>query len=146
MGGIDYQLNLRGVMEHPIELEVPNKLVYSGHFYGFSWGPSVIWSLMSEEWFREKLFNDQVYVRGLGVPFLVGEFGNNSRDDSWRYFLRYLREFDLDWTYWCLDGYKCDKQEEETYGVWDFHFLNPRNPQLLEDMKKAARPLKGIDI
>jgi hypothetical protein len=51
VGGINYQLDLTGVMDHPIRLDIPNKLVYSGHFYGFSWGP-VLWAMMSEEWFR----------------------------------------------------------------------------------------------
>jgi hypothetical protein len=31
-----------------------------------------MWSVMSEDWFREKIFNEQLFVRGLGVPFLVG--------------------------------------------------------------------------
>lgn len=77
VGGIDYQLDLTGAHQFPVKLKVPNKLIYSGHFYGFSWGPGVIWNIMSEDWFREKIFNDQIFVRGLGVPFLVGEFGNN---------------------------------------------------------------------
>jgi len=52
VGGINYQLDLTGVHQHPIRLNIPNKLVYTGHFYGFSWGPDMIWSIMSEEWFR----------------------------------------------------------------------------------------------
>lgn len=47
VGGIDYQLDLTGVHQFPIKLKVPNKLIYSGHFYGFSWGPGVIWNIMS---------------------------------------------------------------------------------------------------
>lgn len=74
------------------------------------------------------------------MPFLVGEFGNNERDPSWKYFIRLLRELDLDWTYWCLDGYKCDDQQDETFGVWDYHFREPRHPDLLQDLKSVARP------
>jgi hypothetical protein len=88
------------------------------------------------------MFNDQLYVRALGVPFIIGEFGNNTQDDSWRYLIRYVRELDLDWAYWCLDGYKCDKVEEETYGVWDFEFRQSRNPKLLADLKKIGRPVR----
>jgi hypothetical protein len=37
VGGIDYQLDFSKVIDHPIKLHIPNKLVYTGHFYGFSW-------------------------------------------------------------------------------------------------------------
>ena len=47
-----------------------------------------------------------------GVPFLLGEFGNNERDPYWTYLMNYMKELDIDWTYWCLDGYKCDNQED----------------------------------
>lgn len=36
--------------------------------------------------------------------------------------MKLLQDLDLDWTYWCLDGYKCDDQQDETYGVWDYNF------------------------
>lgn len=112
VGGLTYQLDLTGVFQHPVKLNIPNKLIYSGHFYSFSWGPDVIWNIMSEEWFREKIFNEQLYVRALdqGIPFLLGQFGNNSRDPGWIYLIKLLKQQDIDWTYWCLDGYKCDDQ------------------------------------
>jgi endoglucanase len=37
VGGLNYQLDLSRIKEYPIQLKVPNKLVYTGHFYGFSW-------------------------------------------------------------------------------------------------------------
>ena len=37
VGGIDYQLDFTNVKNAPCRLNVPNKLVYTGHFYGFSW-------------------------------------------------------------------------------------------------------------
>ena len=77
------------------------------------------------------------------MPFLLGEFGSNQRDKPWQYLMRILRELDLDWTYWCLDGYKCDEQEDETYGVWDYDFKTARHPELLEDLKKAGRPQRA---
>lgn len=60
--------------------------------------------------------------------------------------MRILRELDLDWTYWCLDGYKCDEQEDETYGVWDYDFKQARHPDLLADLKKIAKPQRGIQL
>ena len=51
-----------------------------------------------------------------------------------------MKELDLDWTYWCLDGYKCDDQEDETYGVWTKKFSGARHPDMLKDLKEIARP------
>jgi len=30
-------MDLTGVYKHPISLKIPNKLVYTGHIYSFSW-------------------------------------------------------------------------------------------------------------
>ena len=109
VSGLNWQLDLTKVKDSPLYLSVENKLVYTGHFYGFSWlQPNLSgWKLMSYESFRERLFHDQTYVRGLGYPYLLGEFGNNCRDTPWQYLMRYLKETDIDWTYWSLDGFKC---------------------------------------
>ena len=65
--------------QYPIKLKVPNKLVYSGHLYGFSWPAWVVvrWRVSDYQAFYEKAFNDQLFVRNLGVPYILGEFGNN---------------------------------------------------------------------
>lgn len=51
-------------------------------------------------------------MRALGVPYLLGEFGNNNQDIPWRYLMQYLKETDIDWTYWALDGFKCDPEKD----------------------------------
>lgn len=53
--------------------------------------------------------------------------------------MKYLKELDLDWIYWCLDGYKCDNQEDETYGIWDSSFTRIRHPKMLEDLKEIGK-------
>lgn len=62
--------------------------------------------------------------------------------------MRLLKESDIDWTYWCVDGYKCDDQENETYGLLtqDFKFI--RYDWMIEDLKKVAKPKKkgGLKI
>jgi aryl-phospho-beta-D-glucosidase BglC (GH1 family) len=74
VGGLFYQMDLTGVYEHPILLKIPNKLVYSGHIYGFSWPAWVAfgWQINSYGSFWEKVFNEQTYVRNLNVPFIFG--------------------------------------------------------------------------
>lgn len=90
VAGLNYQLDLTGVGKTSIQYSVANKLVYSGHFYGFSW-PIPSWSLVSYEQFKKKMFNSQTFVRGLGYPYFLGEFGSNTRDVPWLYLLQYLR-------------------------------------------------------
>lgn len=49
--------------------------------------------------------------------------------------MRYLKETDLDWAYWCLDGYKCDPDLDETYGLYDMYFKQIRHPWKLRDLQ-----------
>jgi hypothetical protein len=37
VGGLDYQTDLTPVLKFPIKLPVPNKLIYTGHLYHWSW-------------------------------------------------------------------------------------------------------------
>jgi hypothetical protein len=86
-------MDLTGVYNHPIRLRIPNKLVYTGHIYGFSWPEWVVimWKVGSYGSFWERLFNEQTYVRNLNVPFLFGELGNNCQDEYWQYLMQYLK-------------------------------------------------------
>lgn len=111
VAGLSYQLDLTCVQSRAIKYSVPNKLVYSGHLYSFSWPPS--WASFSYEAFKKKLFNSQTFVRGYGYPFMLGEFGNNKRDTLWNYLIRYLKETDIDWVYWPIDGFKCDPDDPD---------------------------------
>jgi hypothetical protein len=54
--------------------------------------------------------------------------------------MKYLEESDIDWTYWCLDGYKCAKQEDETYGILTKDFSTVRYPKMMEQLKNIGRP------
>lgn len=40
--------------------------------------------------------------------------------------MRMLKETDIDWMYWCLDGYKGKEEKNEEYGIlWrDFKTIN----------------------
>lgn len=70
VAGLSYQLDLTGVQTQPLFLSVPNKLVYSGHFYSFSWPPSS--ATFSYESFKKKFFNSQTFVRGYNTPYVIG--------------------------------------------------------------------------
>jgi hypothetical protein len=89
IGGLNYQLDLTCILNSPLALSVPNKLVYTGHFYSFSW-PIPTWKIYSYEQFKKRFFNSQTFVRALGFPYLLGEFGNNQQDTPWNYLMKYL--------------------------------------------------------
>ena len=36
----------------------------------------------------------------------MGEFGENSNNEKWQKLYQHLKDNDLDWAYWPLDGYK----------------------------------------
>ncbi len=54
--------------------------------------------------------------------------------------MKVLRDTDVDWTYWCLDGYKCSDQQDETYGILTKDFKGVRYPSMMEQLKDVGRP------
>lgn len=58
--------------------------------------------------------------------------------------MEYIRQSDIDWTYWALDGFKCDREKDETYGVFTNDFSTARHPEMLEDMIKVGCPKDAL--
>ncbi|MEF2967557.1 cellulase family glycosylhydrolase [Paenibacillus sp. M1] len=103
--------NLTGVRNYPVELDVPNQLVYSPHDYG----PGVA----SQTWFSDPNFPNNMpalwdqtwgYISKEGIaPLIVSEFGGRSVDTvsvegKWQNALvDYIGDNDLYWTYWTLN-------------------------------------------
>lgn len=104
--------NLLGVRQHPIRLNVPNKLVYSPHEYG----PGV-WT---QSWFKDPDYPSNLpkvwdkywgYIVDQGIaPVMVGEFGGRRVDDEsaegkWqRAFLSYMNQKGISYTYWAFNS------------------------------------------
>ena len=101
--------NLMGAKDHPVRLDVPNRLVYSTHEY-----PETV--------YRQPWFGDPTYPRNLPAiwdkywgylskeniaPVLIGEFGTryeSVRDRQWlQAFQSYIRRNKLGWTFWSLN-------------------------------------------
>jgi hypothetical protein len=119
-------------------LPVKNKLVYSGHLYGFSWSAS------NYDDFKARLYKTQTYVTTLGVPYLLGEFGNNQKDNYWNWLIAYLKQTSLDWTYWVIDGFQGDPSHDETYGMFNKDFTTVRHPDLLADLISVGPPATAL--
>ena len=83
-----------------------SKLVYTGHFYTFT----TPYSDLPYFLFKPLMFLMQHFVETPGqafsAPFWMGEFGTNDNSENWQKIVQHLKENDLDWSYWPLDGYK----------------------------------------
>ena len=83
-----------------------SKLVYEGHIYT---DVPLLSDLPYEE-FDLALTALQSFVSEAGheysAPFWMGEFGTGSDSENWRKILRFIKEHDLDWGYWPIDGYE----------------------------------------
>jgi endoglucanase len=120
-----YSTDFTGFAKLPVVLKVPHRLVYSPHAYASPDHP-----FQSYDELR------QVYDQRAGyllhtepaVPLWVGEFGSCQNLDcgqnsQWfRWFVRYLREKDLSWSYWPLNGTQSSGEGRkydtvETYGL-----------------------------
>jgi endoglucanase len=101
--------NLEGVKDHPVQLNVPHRLVYSAHDY-----PA---SLYEQSWFTAANYPQNLpavwdkywgYVKKQGIaPVWVGEFGTKlatEKDKQWyNSLINYLGTgaSGFNWTFWC---------------------------------------------
>jgi endoglucanase len=137
--GVNYALDLTGIASLPVQLSVPNRLVYETHDYSFDYsnlsGYAQLAADLNQAW-GYILAPNQPYT----APVWLGEFGNchtaascitdtTSSDGSgglWFASLRqYLAANDVDWGWWAVNGTETTGSgrtfgSEETYGV-----LNP---------------------
>ena len=101
--------NLMGAKDHPVRLDVPNRLVYSTHEYTETIYP--------QSWFRASNYPANLpavwdkywgyLVKEDIAPVLVGEFGTRyetENDQLWlEAFQKYIRAKQLSWTFWALN-------------------------------------------
>lgn len=71
-------------------------------------------------------------INGPGAaPIWVGEFGTNTADDLWwSHMARYLRQQELDWAYWTLNGEQRANQPE-SFGLLNMDESTVQNPAIL---------------
>lgn len=101
--------NLMGAKDHPVRLNVPDRLVYSVHEY-----PE---SIYPQPWFRDSKYPENLpavwdqywgyLVKENIAPVLIGEFGTRyeaARDQQWlQTFQTYLGQKELNWIFWSLN-------------------------------------------
>ena len=134
--------NLQGVQNSPVNLSVPNHLVYSAHEYGpreyqqWWFNSNTTYSTLYSVWLNHWGFISQNNI----APIWIGEFGttNNSSDiqnntagseGQWfQSLIQYLNsDTFLSWTYWALNG-------EDAYGLLDSNY----NPSPVSPLKQQS--------
>ena len=142
--GLNYASDLTGVAQSPIVLNIPNHVVYSAHNY--AWFHS---GLSSFSQMQQQLNQSWGYIltQSEAAPVWVGEFGTchthvscfqdtaaGSQGFWFTSFLQYLRQSDMDWCYWALNGTEAAGTTrtfgaEETYGVLNTSWNGPAVPE-----------------
>ena len=144
--------NLQGAADHPVRLNVANRLVYSPHDYGpnlfrqpwFNAGTS--YQSLSQVW-----HTNWAYLHASATaPVWVGEFGTGNRSldvsdtkpgSQGQWFssiVRFLSENPaISWTYWALNG-------EDPYGLLNKQYgptpASPAKQQLLQGVQFPLSP------
>lgn len=128
--GPQYSTDLRGAAEKPVVLKVSGRLVYSPHAYA-----SQAVKFQSYDEMKQVLDARAGFLlqQEPGAPVWVGEFGtcqtltncgpDGTPNGQWFvWFVRYLKEKDLSWCYWPLNGNQSSGASRkydtvETYGL-----------------------------
>ena len=160
VGGIEYSGNLTGVAEHPVRLNVRDRVVYAPHDY--RWFNSDA-ELADYAAFRSKLTQRWGYIlqghKRYVAPLYLSEFGTCTNpspreechplDPTYLQFItRYLRETDMEWAYWPLNGtqsagYGREHGAVEAYGLLDGDWSDYGNRTVLAALQSVQRARLG---
>ena len=146
--GPQYSTDFTAFASAPLILQVPNRLVYSPHAYS-----SPAHTFSSYEELR------QVYDARAGfllktsppVPLWVGEFGacqslDCGAESQWfLWFVQYLKEKNLGWGYWPLNGtqssgYTRTYDSLETFGLLATDYQHIAAPKIVELLRTIESP------
>ncbi len=145
-----YSTDFTGFAKLPVVLGVPQRLVYSPHAYA-----------PGDHAFKSYAELRQVYDQRAGylldaepaVPLWVGEFGSCQtldcgQNSQWfRWFVQYLKEKDLSWSYWPLNGTQSSGAARkydtvETYGLLTPDYQHIGAPRIVELLRMVEGPTK----
>lgn len=144
--GSQYSTDFREALKNPVKLDVAGRLVYSPHDYAMGHRNG----LNSYEDLRRVLDQKWGYMLTAepAVPIWVGEFGTcqntNKCGIPWfPWFVRYLKENNLSWSYWPINGTQSSGSRRtygafENYGLLDKKYEHVASPQILKELKSAG--------
>ncbi|XP_010261410.1 PREDICTED: uncharacterized protein LOC104600255 [Nelumbo nucifera] len=159
VSGLSYDTDLSFLGRKSLGVNFNNKLVYEAHWYSFSddrrqWEmqqPSPVCANAIRRFDGAAGF---VMRSKNPVPLFVSEFGvdqrgvNRADNRFLSCFLAFAAERDLDWAMWALQGsyYLRNGRAgfEETYGVLDASWDQPRNPKFQERFRLIQNLMQGM--
>jgi len=146
--GPEYSTDFSAFGSLPLTLKVPNRVVYSPHAYSSEGHVFTSYEEMKQVFDARAGF---LLHNQPAVPLWVGEFGTcqsldcgaNSQWFLW--FIRYLKEKNLSWSYWPLNGtqssgYSRTYDSLETYGLLTPDYQHIAAPKVLELFRTIAVP------
>jgi endoglucanase len=156
--GVDSSLDLTGVEQLPVTLDVPGRVVYSTHQYSSSHAPYPSFAAM-----QSTLDAAWGYILAPGNPYTapvwVGEFATSHALPSdvsadagqgfwFETFREYLSQSDIDWAYWPLDGTEATDYgptfgAEDPLGLLDTTWSTPALPALLSAVQALEPATMG---
>ena len=139
--------DLAAAKRYPVQLSVPNHLVYEAHDYG----PGVSY----QSWFQAKNFPDNLqgiwernwaYLKDQGIaPVLLGEFGGqsvgNDTEGKWQTTLvAFIKQHGISYTYWSWNP-----DSGDTGGILNYDWQTVNNAKLDLLRTYQAPLLPGTD-
>jgi endoglucanase len=123
--GPSYSTDFTAFGKLPVVLKIANRTVYSPHAYAIAGHAFPSYDELKQAYDARAGY---LLHTEPGVPLWVGEFGEcqtlecGERAQWFRWFVQYLRENDLGWSYWALNGTQSSGvtrkyDEPETFGL-----------------------------
>jgi endoglucanase len=152
--GLDSADNLTGVRELPIVLEVANRVVYQSHQYAFFPTPpgdfQNPYGDMTAAELEQASHDKWGYILEPGeaytAPVLLGEFGADSQNVWLDNLEAYMRQIDIDFTYWPLNGGPKASGDSEAYGLLEDDWTTVRSDARLSELQSLQMPTQGPGI
>jgi len=149
--GPEYSTNLTEFAKLPVKLKVADRLVYSPHAYASEKYKFASYEEMKQVFDARAGF---LQYEKAPVPLWVGEFGtcqtldcgDNSQWFVW--FIQYLKENNLSWGYWPLNGtqssgYSRVYDSVETYGLLSPDWQHIGAPKIRETVSEHRVPSRS---
>lgn len=144
VGGTGSGNFLTGAGSRPVQLSIPNRVVYSAHVYSWSgWGSSEgRYAKRPYASFVKAMRENWGYLLDQDIaPVWVGEFGaphkpSNGDAHYWKNLMRYIAAMDADFGYWALNPRKPKMNEKETYSLVEDDWETPVLDYRMRDMRK----------
>jgi len=134
--------DISGARTRPVQLDVPNRLVYSAHAYGWSgWGSlGGRFVQRTYESFAATMQWNWGYLLEQDIaPVWVGELGASHSPgmgsrNYWANLFRYLKYHDADFGYWALNPRKPRRNAAESYALVQDDYVTPILDYRMKDM------------